>query len=116
MGHAVSDETKNQKAWDSNAITPGTPFMDLLASCLRYWITQKVNSDPGWKNVCCSFFFLPVFSFQVYISHGVFVSSKLYFQMPVYPVKENIRSWTLSVDSGLTPPMIQIHGMLFTDW
>ena len=26
MGHPVSDETKNKKAWDSNAITPG-PFI-----------------------------------------------------------------------------------------
>lgn len=23
MGHTVSDETKNKKSWDSNAITPG---------------------------------------------------------------------------------------------
>lgn len=23
MGHSVSDETKNKKSWDSNAITPG---------------------------------------------------------------------------------------------
>lgn len=23
MGHKVSDETRNHKAWDSNAITPG---------------------------------------------------------------------------------------------
>lgn len=25
MGHTVSDETKNKKSWDSNAITPGEP-------------------------------------------------------------------------------------------
>ncbi|KAF8529266.1 exoribonuclease 2 [Hysterangium stoloniferum] len=51
MGHTVSDETKHKKAWDSNAITPGTPFMDLLAAALRYWVTQKINTDPGWKNI-----------------------------------------------------------------
>jgi 5'-3' exoribonuclease 2 len=56
MGKTVSEEEKNKKSWDSNAITPGTPFMDLLASSLRYWVTQKINTDPGWKNV------------QVYIS------------------------------------------------
>jgi len=51
MGKKVSDEEKEKKAWDSNAITPGTPFMDLLASSLRYWVVQKMNTDPGWKNV-----------------------------------------------------------------
>ncbi|KAI0309655.1 XRN 5'-3' exonuclease N-terminus-domain-containing protein [Amylostereum chailletii] len=51
MGKTVSDEEKNKKAWDSNAITPGTPFMDFLASSLRYWVTRKMNTDPGWKDV-----------------------------------------------------------------
>lgn len=52
MGQTVSDEEKNKVAWDSNAITPGTPFMDLLATSLRYWVVHKLNNDPGWKNVC----------------------------------------------------------------
>ncbi|KAL7410956.1 XRN 5'-3' exonuclease N-terminus-domain-containing protein [Mrakia frigida] len=51
MGHPVSEETKNAKAWDSNAITPGTPFMDLLAASLRYWVVQKMNTDAAWKNI-----------------------------------------------------------------
>ncbi|KAK7060260.1 5'-3' exoribonuclease 2 [Paramarasmius palmivorus] len=51
MGKTVSEEEKNKKAWDSNAITPGTPFMDLLAASLRYWVVQKMNSDPGWNNL-----------------------------------------------------------------
>lgn len=51
MGKQVSDDEKTQKSWDSNAITPGTPFMDFLASSLRYWVAQKMNMDPGWKNV-----------------------------------------------------------------
>jgi len=50
-GQASEDEVV-KKSWDSNAITPGTPFMDLLASSLRYWIAQKLNTDPGWKNLC----------------------------------------------------------------
>lgn len=29
----------------------GTPFMDLLAASLRYWVSWKLNNDPGWKNV-----------------------------------------------------------------
>ncbi|CAL1701633.1 unnamed protein product [Somion occarium] len=51
MGKTVSDDDKNKKSWDSNAITPGTPFMDLLASSLRYWVAQKLNTDPGWKQM-----------------------------------------------------------------
>lgn len=52
MGLPVTDEaTQNKKAWDSNAITPGTPFMDLLAASLRYWVAEKLNNDPGWKQV-----------------------------------------------------------------
>ena len=51
MGKTLSDEGTSKKAWDSNAITPGTPFMDLLASSLRYWVARKLNTDPGWKDV-----------------------------------------------------------------
>ena len=51
MGKTISDDDKNKKPWDSNAITPGTPFMELLAKSLRYWVVQKLNNDPGWKQV-----------------------------------------------------------------
>jgi 5'-3' exonuclease len=69
MGHTVSDETKHKKAWDSNAITPGTPFMDLLATALAYWVTKKVNTDPGWKDVRNNYFFIfSCFSTQLYIA------------------------------------------------
>ena len=51
MGKEVSDEFRNDKGWDSNAITPGTPFMDLLAKSLRYWVAKKLNEDPGWAGV-----------------------------------------------------------------
>ncbi|KLO15757.1 putative 5-3 exonuclease [Schizopora paradoxa] len=51
MGQTVTDEMRNKKSWDSNAITPGTPFMDLLAASLRYWVAKKLNTDPGWKQV-----------------------------------------------------------------
>lgn len=51
MGQVVSEETKNKKGWDSNAITPGTPFMDLLSKSLKYWVSEKLTNDPGWKDV-----------------------------------------------------------------
>ncbi|KAF8558793.1 putative 5-3 exonuclease [Imleria badia] len=51
MGKVISDEEKDKEAWDSNAITPGTPFMALLAASLRYWVVEKMNTDPGWKDL-----------------------------------------------------------------
>jgi 5'-3' exoribonuclease 2 len=50
MGQGV-DPGETKEAWDSNAITPGTPFMDLLAASLRYWVVRKLNTDPGWEGV-----------------------------------------------------------------
>lgn len=41
----------NKTTWDSNVITPGTPFMDILAESLRYWVAYKLNTDPAWAKV-----------------------------------------------------------------
>lgn len=46
-----SAATIQEKTWDSNVITPGTPFMDILAASLRYWCAYKVNTDPAWENM-----------------------------------------------------------------
>ncbi|OJA12735.1 hypothetical protein AZE42_05793 [Rhizopogon vesiculosus] len=51
MGKVITDEEKDKVSWDSNAITPGTPFMALLAASLRYWVVEKMNTDPGWKDL-----------------------------------------------------------------
>ncbi|KAL2018058.1 hypothetical protein VTK56DRAFT_1324 [Thermocarpiscus australiensis] len=40
-----------KKAFDSNSITPGTPFMDILAASLRYWCAYKLNTDPAWAKL-----------------------------------------------------------------
>ncbi|KAJ1656552.1 5'-3' exoribonuclease 2 [Dispira simplex] len=37
--------------FDTNTITPGTPFMGRLAAYLRYYVVQKMNADPAWKNI-----------------------------------------------------------------
>ncbi|KAK5174920.1 5'-3' exoribonuclease 2 [Saxophila tyrrhenica] len=46
------EETEGpKKTWDSNSITPGTPFMDLLAASLRYWVSYKASTDPAWEKL-----------------------------------------------------------------
>lgn len=50
-GQKIDEAVKNKKTWDSNAITPGTPFMDILAESLRYWVAYKLATDPGWASL-----------------------------------------------------------------
>ena len=53
-GGVVSDDTASmikKKTWDHNVITPGTPFMDILALSLKYWCAYKSNTDPAWEKV-----------------------------------------------------------------
>ena len=32
-------------------LTQGTEFMANLSRCLRYYIADRLNNDPGWKNI-----------------------------------------------------------------
>jgi 5'-3' exoribonuclease 2 len=50
-GGQVPPEVPHSEKFDSNCITPGTPFMFKLADCLRYYVHSRLNSDPGWKNI-----------------------------------------------------------------
>ena len=42
---------EKSELFDSNTITPGTPFMDRLATALQYFVHQRLNNDPGWKDI-----------------------------------------------------------------
>ena len=44
----------SKEPFDSNVITPGTPFMDRLAVYLRAFVHKKLTSDPGWVNLVAS--------------------------------------------------------------
>lgn len=72
--------------------------MDLLAASLRYWVSWKLNNDPGWKNVSI------VQSGNVITSaHAVdyFCSSKSSSPMRQFLEKESTRSWTGFVEKGV---------------
>ena len=43
QGHKPSQKQR----WDHNAITPGTPFMDALASYCRTWAAKAVARQPS---------------------------------------------------------------------
>ena len=40
-----------KKAWDSNVITPGTPFMLKLSEFLRFYIRKRISTDKAWQNI-----------------------------------------------------------------
>ena len=90
-----------EKTWDSNVITPGTPFMDVLAVSLRYWVAYKLNTDPAWEKVVPSRF---LYRFAILTLH----SSKLSYPTQRFLGKENIKSWSLYGLKGLVQSMIPI--------
>lgn len=52
QGHDITSlDEVIEKTWDSNAITPGTPFMHMLAESLQYWCAYKFTTDPSWRDM-----------------------------------------------------------------
>uniref|UniRef100_H2ZND9 5'-3' exoribonuclease n=1 Tax=Ciona savignyi TaxID=51511 RepID=H2ZND9_CIOSA len=50
-GAKLPEVDPKAERFDSNCITPGTEFMFRLAACLRFYIIDRLNTDPGWRNI-----------------------------------------------------------------
>lgn len=106
MGKTLSEDEKSKKPWDSNAITPGTPFMDILSASLRYWVVNKMNTDPGWADVSVVLGYR-----KIVLTRFLCCSCKSSFPTLASRVRANTRSWTGFGASGATLVMTPTPGM-----
>lgn len=51
MSEEHKDEAGGKAPFDSNCITPGTPFMARLSEVIKFYIQKKVKEDQSWRDV-----------------------------------------------------------------
>jgi len=45
----------NKKGFDSNVITPGTPFLDSLGTAIRNYVKNRLSTHRLWKDLTVIF-------------------------------------------------------------
>ena len=51
------EKLPDEERFDSNCITPGTPFMVRLQEQLKYFVNNKVSTDGMWRGTKVRFHF-----------------------------------------------------------
>ena len=64
-------EVISPDAFDSNCITPGTPFMARLGAHLRYFVRKKIAEDPAWQRPHVIFSGNPMRPIQLFSQSGI---------------------------------------------
>jgi len=54
-GHQFTEEELAKTAWDSNVITPGTPFMLKLSEFVRFYVRKRISTDKSWRKIAVIF-------------------------------------------------------------
>jgi 5'-3' exoribonuclease 1 len=51
QSRAKGDEVDENSLFDSNCITPGTEFMSVISTHLKWYIRKKIKEDPIWRDL-----------------------------------------------------------------
>lgn len=51
QARAKGDEVDENSLFDSNCITPGTEFMSVISTHLKWYIRKKIKEDPIWRDL-----------------------------------------------------------------